>query len=552
MLEASKGAVSVKWIMVLALSLLWVSASYTTADESRLRPIERVEIGPQREFRVNGQPIFPLMSWLQDPANFAAVLECGMNTTAGYWQGSGGTADVAEYLEHVQRAGLYGVMPFDPRLKDHPYLLGYIHDDEPDLPRQVSDAEVIPASRLVINRSTPLWKIVDGVTHSWSVLDPLLDASITIRLQKPVTVISLAVWPTVSKGLALPKEVVFAGDGRELLVATLRPERGPQKLPLDGPATFRELTMTVRSVYPGDNAWGSLSEIEAFDAEGNNVLLAPPRNEPRARPEASLAEYRKIREADCTRPLFMTLTGNFHPHFKKWTDPQREALYPEYIRATDVVGYDIYPIYGWNRPDWLHLVQEATALLTEAAGPRPVYAWIETSRGGQWTGPLERQHEVTPAHIKSQVWMAICRGATAIGYFTHIWKPSYSQFGVPDENRRALRSINDQITRLAPAILATGPKGEVTIQAADDVRLDLLARQHEGQWYLFAVNYDSRAIAADVRVSVPGLAAGTEIVVVDEDRTIVAEDGGFRDRFGPLEVHIYRLTPPAGWQSAQP
>jgi hypothetical protein len=195
------------------------------------------------------------------------------------------------------------------------------------------------------------------------------------------------------------------------------------------------------------------------------------------------------------------------------------------------------------------LVQEATALLTEAAGPRPVYAWIETSRGGQWTGPLERQHEVTPAHIESEVWMSICRGATAIGYFTHIWKPSYSQFGVPDENRRALRTINDQITRLAPAILASGPNGQVTIRAADDVRLDLLARQHEGQLYLFAVNYDSRAIGAEVHISVPGLAAGTQVTVVDEDRTIVGEEGGFSDRFGPLEVHIYQLTPPAGWQS---
>jgi hypothetical protein len=437
-------------------------------------------------------------------------------------------------------------MPFDPRLKDHPNLLGYIHDDEPDLPQQVSDAEVIPAEHLAINRKTPLWKIVDGVTHSWSVLDPLLDASITIRLQQPVTVTSLAVWPTVSSGLPLPKEVVFFGDGRELLVATMRAEKGQQKFTLPEPATFRELKMTVRSTYPGDNQWGSIGEIEAFDAAGKNVLLAPPRNVPRTMPEIALAEYRRIRTADPARPVFMTLTGNFHPHFDKFTDQQRKELYPAYIEATDVVGYDIYPIYGWNRPDWLHLVQEATARLTEAAGPRPVYAWIETSRGGQWTGPLERQHEVTPAHIKSQVWMAICRGATAIGYFTHIWKPSYQQFGVPEENRQALRSINDQITRLAPAILAAAPAADVTIQSAGDVRLDVLARQHDGHLYLFAVNYDSRAVATEARIAVKGLPEGWKIDVVDEDRTLVAEANGFHDRFAPLEVHIYRLAMPEG------
>ena len=64
-----------------------------------------------------------------------------------------------------------------------------------------------PGRGLRVNRQTPLWKIVDGVTHSWSVLDPLQDASLTIRLKQPMTVESLAVWPTISPGLAVAKAV---------------------------------------------------------------------------------------------------------------------------------------------------------------------------------------------------------------------------------------------------------------------------------------------------------------------------------------------------------
>ena len=346
---------------------------------------------------------------------------------------------MAEYLALVQKAGLYGVMPFDARLKGHPSLLGYIHGDEPDLPHQVSDADVVPAPALKINRSTPLWKIVDGVSHSWSVLDPLDKAVVTIRLKQPVTVESLAVWPTISAGLAVAKEVSFEADGKEILRATLEAKKGQQKFPLAKPATFKELKLTVLSTYPGEQAWGSIGEIEGFDAAGKNVLLAPPRYEPRAMPAKTLKEYRAIKAADPTRPVFMTLTGHFHPHFKQWSDQQRASLYPEYIQATDVVGYDIYPIYGWNKPEWMYLVYDATQLLAEKAGPRPVYAWIETSKGGQWTGPLEQQKDVTPAHIRAETWMAICGGATAIGYFTHVWKPSYQQFGVPEENRKALR-----------------------------------------------------------------------------------------------------------------
>ncbi len=504
-------------------------------------PIERVELAPNRAILVNGEPFFPIMAWLQDPANLPAARGCGMNTTAGYWPGAGGTRDVVEYLDRVAAAGLYGVMPFDPGLKGHPRLLGYIHDDEPDLPHQVSDAQVAAAPHLKSNPGAPLWKLVDGVTHTWSVLDPLERASVTIRLPEAVALERLAVWLTISPGLSVAKEITFAGDGRTLATVTLAAEKGRQEVPLAAPATVRELTLTVNSVYPGENPWGSIGEIEGFDAAGRNVLLAPPRNEPRAEPAAVLEKYRQIRAADPQRPVFLTLTGNFHPHFGKWTDEQRTTLYPAYIQAADVVGFDIYPIYGWNRPDWVHLVQEGADRLAALAGPRPLYAWIETSKGSRWTGDLEKQKDVTPAHLRAEVWMAICRGATAIGYFTHVWKPSYHQFGVPDENRAALREINAQITRLAPALLSREPPPEASIRSREDTRLDVMARRHAGSLWLFAVNYDPRAVPASGIVSVPGLAPGAEVEVVDEGRRIRSEAGVFQDEFAPLAVHVYRV-----------
>ena len=502
--------------------------------------IETVEIGAGRVFRVNGKGFFPIMSWLQDTKNFDAVKACGMNATAGYWPKSSGTKDVTDYIKLVGDAGLYGVMPFDARLKGHAALLGYIHDDEPDLPRLVSDAVIKPAKNLKINRKTPLWKLLDGSTHSWSVLDPLDGASITIKLPKKVTVKSLAIWLTVSKGIAVAKEVRFEGDGKEILRASPAAKKGRQKFDLAGTATFSELKMTVTATVPAKNAWGSLAEIEGFDKNAKNVLLSPPRNVPRTAPEETARQYKAIKAADASRPVFMTFTGHFHPFFKKYTDAERR-IYPRYIRAADVVGYDIYPIYGWNKPQWIHLVHEGTRRLVELAGDKPVYAWIETSRGGQWTGPLEGQKEVTPAHIRAEVWMAICRGATAIGYFTHVWKPAYDQFGVPPKNRKALREINDQITRLAPEILAAAPKRPVTLQPSGGVKVDVMARAATGALTIFAVNYDERLKQTKVVVKVKGLPGRTEVVVVDENRTIRSQAGAFTDTFAPLAVHIYRI-----------
>ena len=527
------------WLIV-ALAMLH-SPGAIAEDTPASVPVRSVELRG-RVFVLNGKPFFPLFSWLQDPRNFPAVRECGMNATAGYHRGSGGTKSIREYADQIAEAGLYGVLQYDDSLKGHPILLGYIHDDEPDLDHKESDAKVEPGEGLRLNNSTPLWKVLDGVTHSWSVLDPMENASLTVRLNKPVTATHLAIHLTVSPGLSLPTQVAFQADGKEILRTAMEPKRGQQKFALDKPATFQALTLKVLAVKADKNVWGSIGEIEAFDAAGTNVLLSVPRTVPRATPEQTMEHYRRVKQADPSRPLFMTLTASFHPHFKKWPEDRRLEMYKGYVAAADVVGYDVYPIYGWNKPEWLHLQHESTKMLAELAGPdRPVYSWIETSKGGQWTGDLARQKDVTPEHIRCEVWMSICRGATAIGYFTHIWKPSYSQFGVPAPNRKALREINDQITRLAPAILGTPAKQKVSIESTDKVKMDVLARQAADGLYLFCVNYDERAKATRATIRVEGLRAGAKVEVVDEKRTIHAAPGEFVDDFAPLAVHVYRV-----------
>jgi len=506
-----------------------------------LPPIESSAIGPQRSFQVNGEPFMPIMIWLQDPGNWDKAKAAGCNTVAGYWPKSGGTADVVEFAGLLEQAGLYGILDFDPRLKNHPAVLAYIHGDEPDLSHDESDAEVIAAENLRINRSNPLWKILDGTTHSWSVLDPMEGASFNVKLKAPVTVAKLGVWLTISNGLAVAKEVVFEADGKPLVTATLKAEKGRQEIVLPQPATFTELTMKVVSAEAGTNVWGSIGELEGFDAEGRNVLLSPPRKVPRATPDATLEEYQRIKAADPGRPVFMTVTGRFMPIFKGWTDEQIATLYPAYAKATDVLGYDIYPIYGWGKPEWIHLVHDATVELTKIADGRPVYAWIETSAGGQWVSEAN-QKPVTPQDIRSEVWMAICGGATAIGYFTHVWKPAYSQFGVPPENVAAMKQINDQLIRLTKPIYAPATKRAISISLGDNIPAAMIGRELDGQLYLFAVNYDSARRGGEATVQVEGLPAGATIEVIDEGRTIKAEAGAFKDTFEPLAVHLYKVV----------
>jgi hypothetical protein len=309
----------------------------------------------------------------------------------------------------------------------------------------------------------------------------------------------------------------------------------------------------VLSSYPGEQPWGSIGEIEAFDEEGKNVLLNPPRLVPRISPEELLAQYHRIKAVDKTRPVFLTSNGDFFEGVSDYDETTRKRLYPQYFQAADVVGYDIYPIFGWGYPSRLTWIAEATEELVRLAGHRPVYAWIETNKGSRWISP-EKQIDVTPQHTRAEVWMAIIRGATAVGYFTHQWVPNYHQFAPKEPMISALRRLNEQLTRLAPAILAEPARVKITMSLGDGLPCHFKATVYEGTLYIFAQNIDLGPESEKKRqfepieprggravFTVEGLKVGTRIEVIDEDRSIIAEEGRFTDYFAPLAEHIYRL-----------
>ncbi len=501
-----------------------------------LEPIKTVEVGANREIRVNGRPFFPIMSWLQKSERYGKLRGLNFNTFCGNWKVPAHTI-----LKDAKAAGGYGVYSFDAAAKGHPSLLAWIHGDEPDLPRTVYDAKVTHGKGLILNKSTPLERMFDGVTHSWSVLDPLAAAEVTVELKRTVTVRSLAVWLTVSKGLAVAKDVVFLADGKEVLKAALAAKKGRQKLDLAKPATFRKLTLRVASTHPGKNEWGSVSEIEAFDAAGTNVLLSPPRLVPRQTPEQLAADFRKIRDADGSRPVFVTFTAYFMKEFTKYDEARRKKLYPALMRHCDVVGFDVYPIYGWNKPEWLPRVAEGVTQLRALAGEkRPLYAWIESCKGSQWIS-YDRQKDVLPRHTRAEVWMAIIRGATAIGYFTHAWKPTFTEFKCTEAMQAELKRLNGRITRLAPAILAPRARTKVHMDLGKSVACHIKATSRDGAVFLFAQSIELDGPAKKANFVVEALKAGTKIEVIDEARTITAAPGAFTDDFAALQEHIYRI-----------
>ncbi|NLX60016.1 MAG: hypothetical protein GXY74_13120 [Phycisphaerae bacterium] len=539
------------------------------AAQEKLEPIQKVEIGDNCELRVNGKPFLPIAVWLQDPKNFPAVREANINVVGGYYwskdedSGLGGTKSVSEYGAKVWEAGFYFVashmvdhLGSADDLKALPGLLAWIHDDEPDLPRTETDANVAPGKQMKVNAGTPFARIVDGVNHSWTVLQPLAGGEFTIVPKEPVTVVSLAVWPTISEGLAVAKEMEFLGDGKLLLKVTLENKKGQQKFSLPEPATFKELTVKVLSEYPGAQGWGSISEVEGFDAEGRNLLLSKPRTVPKMTVEEVARDYQLIKQTDPSRPVMMNLTAKFMKERQEYADEAKQAMYPGYIAHCDLVGFDIYPVYGYNMPNKIYWVADGVTELRALAGPKkPVYAWIETNRGSPWIKDYSKQIDVRPEYTRAEVWMALIRGATGIAYFTHAWQPEYTQFAPKGEMLKELARLNAQLTRLAPAILAPAAKAKVAMTLSDDMACHVKATELDGALYIFAQNIDLGADAAKMKqgqditprggkatITVEGLKAGATIEVVDEGRTITADDGSFSDEFKPLAEHVYKMV----------
>jgi hypothetical protein len=238
--------------------------------------------------------------------------------------------------------------------------------------------------------------------------------------------------------------------------------------------------------------------------------------------------YRWMKQMDATRPVFLSLGPWFFD-----AAAEKKELVAGFVQAADAVGCAVYPISRMNAPGKLSQVADSVSRLRELAGDgKPVFAWMETSAGGDAAGALK------PEYVRAQVWMAVIRGATGIGYrgfegYDMDVKP-------PAEMMAELKRLNGRLSRLAPAILGDPAGGTVEVSLAGGAACHSKATEHAGQVYVFAQNMEP-AGNRNATIRVRGLRAGTNVEVVDEDRTIVAEDGSLADEFPPLGEHVYRF-----------
>ncbi len=269
-------------------------------------------------------------------------------------------------------------------------------------------------------------------------------------------------------------------------------------------------------------------------------------------PKTIIERYEEMKANDPTRPVYLGL--GMGVAYDGWQG-RRRANHPEdyaiYMRGADIAGFDIYPmatLYEAVRDQIWRVPFGVQRLVKWSHGNNIIWNSLECSQiSREGRGP-------TPQQTRAEVWMSLIHGSTGIIYFSHVMESSrFSETGLLDDPDMAatVKDTNEQIHRLA-RVLNSPTLCEALAVEADPARVPpeeaatvgtgpvpAMAKRHDGDVYVFAVNMQSWPVSAEFTVK--DLDGKADAEVVDENRTLPVEDGSFADEFAPYEVHIYRI-----------
>jgi hypothetical protein len=255
------------------------------------------------------------------------------------------------------------------------------------------------------------------------------------------------------------------------------------------------------------------------------------------------AVYQAIKAKDPTRPVLLNLgQGVANIPYVGWgsaCSKTHPADYPDYIKGSDIISFDIYPAnstYTSIKGNLFYVAKGVDNLVQWTGGSKPVWNWIEC------TGIDDVNAKPSPAEVKAEVWMSIIHGAMGVGYFVHQFSP-FDEHALLDDStmKTAVAAINRQIKDLAP-VLNTPPvvNGGTVASSVADVPVDMQLKRRDGTTYIFAVAMRG----SSTRASFSGLTrlrADAVAEVIGEDRTIKLSGNAFQDDFVGWGVHLYKI-----------
>jgi hypothetical protein len=258
-------------------------------------------------------------------------------------------------------------------------------------------------------------------------------------------------------------------------------------------------------------------------------------------PSVIQSNYTRIKEVDLSRPVLLNLGQGvaYDQYIGRGVRRNHPEDYPEYIKGSDVVSFDIYPVVH-ETPEIAgrleYVAKGVERLVKWTNGEKPVWNCIECTRISN------RETKATPAQVRTEVWMALIHGSRGLIYFVHQFEPTFREAALLDDPEMVagVTALNAQIRELAPVLNSPTIPDAVTVKSsADDVPIAAMVKRHGDATYLFTVAMRNYATRGSFKLA--GVPAGSTVEVLGESRTISPRNGQFADNFKPYEVHLYRI-----------
>jgi hypothetical protein len=259
-------------------------------------------------------------------------------------------------------------------------------------------------------------------------------------------------------------------------------------------------------------------------------------------PSVLVSEYNSYKAQDPTRPLFLGLGQGVA--YDSWEgrggNPPPES---GYVLASDIISFDVYPYNACGGDAnaqvicgqfWLSAFG-VDRLHQWSNRNQAVWTWIETTDINGFHGP-------SPEQTASEVWLSLIHGANGIGYFVHVFSPSFRADGIFNNSAMvsAVTAVNRQIKSLAAELNSGNAKGLVSVTSANSsVPIDTMVKVNGTAIYVFAAVSRAGTTTGDFVIN--GMTGNGIADVTGENRTITVTSGHFFDPFAANGVHIYKI-----------
>ena len=258
-------------------------------------------------------------------------------------------------------------------------------------------------------------------------------------------------------------------------------------------------------------------------------------------PVKVVADYKKMKAADASRPVFLNLGqgvawDGWYGRGRRNNHPED---YPEYLKGCDIASFDIYPANHGSKEvagNLWFVARGVERLRDWTADRKPIWACIECTHMSQ------AGRKPTPTEVRAEAWMALIHGADGLIYFVHQFEPKFSEAALlaDSEMLAAVTELNRQITELAPVLNSPTITNAVNVTVADpDLPVAAMVKMLNGQTYLFAVAMRGQPTRA--KFSLKGFSNHSSAEALGEKRSLAVTNVVFSDQFAPWGVHLYRL-----------